>query len=255
MIRAALALLALLAGVAGAAAADRLVIAVSAERVQITSTYTGDDIVVFGTIERDDPMTAGKRPEDIVVVVRGPRGQYVTRHKSRILGIWVNTDSRYFVDTPSYFAIHSNRPVDQIADLETRRLHQISFDGLILKRPGGRVEAMLPDTFVASFIRLKVAENFYQEKPEAVTLPSPNLFRASVSIPAEAAVGAYGVDVYLFSRGVLLAQQSTHFEVTKTGFEQLTASASRDRPALYGFVVVCLALITGWLASVIFRRD
>ena len=40
----------------------------------------------------------------------------VTRRKERVLGIWVNTESRAFLDVPTYLAVLSNQPLEEIAD-------------------------------------------------------------------------------------------------------------------------------------------
>jgi hypothetical protein len=39
------------------------------------------------------------------------------------------------------------------------------------------------------------------------------------------------------------------------GFEQFVASSARDHGLLYGLATAGLALLTGWIASVVFRRD
>ena len=77
--------------------------------------------MLFGTIEPD----AGKTPlrrggYDLVVTVTGPRETLRTRRKERVLGIWVNVDSREFVGVPTYLAVLSNRPVT--ADRQRRNV-------------------------------------------------------------------------------------------------------------------------------------
>jgi hypothetical protein len=42
--------------------------------------------------------------------------------------------------------------------------------------------------------------------------------------------------------------------VRKSGFENFVFVASRQQPLLYGIVCVLLALGTGWLAGVVFKR-
>jgi Putative transmembrane protein (Alph_Pro_TM) len=54
---------------------------------------------------------------------------------------------------------------------------------------------------------------------------------------------------------VLLARGQAGFDLVKTGFEQQVASVAREWSALYGLVVAAIALLFGWIASVIFRRD
>jgi hypothetical protein len=43
--------------------------------------------------------------------------------------------------------------------------------------------------------------------------------------------------------------------VIKAGFEQYVAEAAANYGLLYGFATMLMALLTGWLASVVFRRD
>jgi Putative transmembrane protein (Alph_Pro_TM) len=61
--------------------------------------------------------------------------------------------------------------------------------------------------------------------------------------------------VILFSDNVMLARSQTNFELVKIGFEQQVAAVAREWSILYGLVVAAVALLFGWIASVIFRRD
>ena len=53
----------------------------------------------------------------------------------------------------------------------------------------------------------------------------------------------------------MIAQSNTALEVIKVGFEQFVADAARDHSLLYGLLTAMVALLTGWFASVVFRRD
>jgi hypothetical protein len=54
------------------AAAERLVVSLSNHRVAVTSSFVGEELVLFGTIEHD-PITSPLRPPyDLVVTVTGP---------------------------------------------------------------------------------------------------------------------------------------------------------------------------------------
>jgi uncharacterized protein (TIGR02186 family) len=111
------------------------------------------------------------------------------------------------------------------------------------------------DPFRVAFLRLKVARGLYVEQPTGVTFLTPNLFRATISLPAQVPTGTYDVDVKLFADGAMIARTSTAFEIVRSGFEQYVASAARDEGLLYGLATLAMALATGWLASVVFRRD
>jgi len=113
----------------------------------------------------------------------------------------------------------------------------------------------LNDPFRMAFLRLNRELRLYREAPDAVTFFAPHLFRAAIRIPANVPVGTYIVDVFLFSEGVMLGTSNSAIEIQKVGFEQFVASSAHEHGFLYGLATAGLALLTGWIASVVFRRD
>jgi uncharacterized protein (TIGR02186 family) len=251
-----LVIVALFAGGARATGAERLVVSLTNHRVMITSSYTGVELVLFGSVERD--ATGGSRgaPYDIVATITGPRESLRARRKERVLGIWVNTESRMFVDPPSYLAVLASRPLDAIAGPETRRRLRLGITNTpfpeFVHKDIGEVSN---DPFRAALVRLMRDRTLYSEKPNAVTFLTPTLFRASLSLPAQVPIGSYAVDVKLFAEGAMIAETDSAFEIVKVGFEQFVVSQSREHGLLYGMATAAMALLTGWIASVAFRRD
>jgi uncharacterized protein (TIGR02186 family) len=239
------------------AAAERLVASISTHRVMVTSNFTGDELVLFGGIERDVQTIARRGGYDIVTTVTGPRQDLVTFRKERVLGIWVNVDSRVFETAPSYLAVLSNRPLDAIANGETLRRLQLGLDNVVLlQRASVNIaDSARDDPFRQSFLRIKREHALYRQEENGVTFLTPALFRASIPLPAEVPVGNYEVDVRLFADGNLIARTPSAFEVYKAGFEQVVTAAARDHGLLYGLGTAGMALLTGWFASVVFRRD
>ena len=86
------------------ARAERLIVSVSNQRVTVTSSYSGEELVLFGSVEKDVATPASHTSYDLVVTVSGPRADMVTRRKERRFGIWVNNDYRQFVQVPTYLA-------------------------------------------------------------------------------------------------------------------------------------------------------
>ena len=72
---------------AAPASAERLVTSLSNYRVSIASNFTGTDLVLFGTIDRDATTVPRRGGYDVVVTVRGPRQSMVTRWPAGILKI------------------------------------------------------------------------------------------------------------------------------------------------------------------------
>ncbi|HUZ31855.1 MAG TPA: TIGR02186 family protein [Xanthobacteraceae bacterium] len=253
---AALLLAGLLAGAGPAAAAERLVTALSDHRVLITSNYTGVQLVLFGSVERDAASPLRTGPYDIVATVTGPHETLRARRKSRVLGIWVNTQGRTFVDVPSYLAVLATGPLDVITNAENRRRLQVGLtDTPLPELIHSDVGVVANDPFHGELIRLMRERNLYSEEPHAVTFLTPTLFRVAIKLPAEVPIGHYQVDVKLFAEGNLLARTDSTFDIVKVGFEQFVVNAAREHGLLYGIATALMALLTGWIASVAFRRD
>ncbi|MGA2814988.1 MAG: TIGR02186 family protein [Xanthobacteraceae bacterium] len=244
---------------AAPAAAERLVASLTNHRVMITSNYTGVELVLFGTVERDGAGAAGAArggPYDIVATVMGPREPLRTRRKQRVLGIWVNTAARTFVDPPSYLAVLANRSLDAIASADNQRRLQLGIaDTPLPELINNDIGEVSNDPFRAALVRLMRERGLYSEEPNAVTFLTPTLFRASISLPAQVPIGNYTVDVKLFADGNLIARTDSAFEIVKVGFEQFVVDAAREHGLLYGLATAMMALLTGWIASVAFRRD
>jgi uncharacterized protein (TIGR02186 family) len=236
---------------APATAAERLIFALSNHRVLINSSFTGAEIVLFGTVEPNGPVR--EHPGyDIVVTVTGPKQDLVTRRKERVLGIWVNAASRTFADAPTYLAVLSNRELERIAGAETRRRLQIGLAHIVMAGDGNGDSE---DPFRAALLRLNVDHGLYREDAKAVTFLTPNLFRAAIVLPANVPIGVYKFEVRLFQDGQQLASQDSYLEIAKVGFESFVASEAREHGLLYGLATVTLAVLTGWLAAVVFRKD
>jgi uncharacterized protein (TIGR02186 family) len=238
------------------AAAERLIASLSNRQVMITSNYTGVELVLFGSVERDAAGAARPNPYDIVATVIGPRETLRVRHKQRVLGIWVNTAARTFVNPPSYLVVLANRPVDLIAGAESRRKLQIGIADTALPQViNDDIGEVANDPFRGALVRMMAERGLYSEEPNAVTFLTPNLFRAAIKLPAQVPVGDYTVDVKLFADGNLTGHTALLFKIVKVGFEQFVVEAARDHGLLYGVATAFMALLTGWIASVAFRRD
>jgi uncharacterized protein (TIGR02186 family) len=246
-----------LAALADPAAAERLVSSLSSHRVLITPSFVGTELVLFGTVEPDVANAPRRGRYDVVATVSGPRESLVVRRKERVIGIWVNTDSRSFVQVPSYLAMLSTRPLEDIASLDTLRRLQLGLRRTLLPQQIGpdTADVVRDDPYRNAFLRLKQSRGLYVEGPNEITFLTPILFRGSIPLPAGAPVGSYDVELKLFADGTLITRGGDAFEIVKFGFEQFVASSATNYGLLYGLATALMALLTGWVASIVFRRD
>jgi uncharacterized protein (TIGR02186 family) len=238
------------------AAAERLTIALSSNDIRIDSDFTGDAITVFGVIERDASTVSRASTYDIAVVVRGPSEPVVARRKEPLLFLWVNRASMTFAAAPTFYALSSTRPLQEMATPSALRRFGLGFDNIEL-RPLEAGDAETAAEFRQAFVRLRKEDGLYSEFAGGVDFigTSESVFRSVAWIPSNAPDGRYIVEVYLFSGSVFLAREQAVLNVTKVGFEQFMFVSSHEHALLYGLACVFLALFTGWLAGVVFRRD
>lgn len=249
--------LTLAAGVVTPAFAEKLIVSLSNHRVLVTSNYTGEELVLFGTVEPDAPRLPMRASYDVVVTVTGPQSTLRTRRKDRVAGIWINAESRQFINVPSYLAVLSNKPLATITNEDVLRREQLGLDNYLLRqRVGPDVASTEPgEPFRAAFLRLEKQNGNYRENTTGVTFLTTTVFRATIPLPATAPTGNYNVDVKIFSGGNLIVRGTSALEVVKAGFEQYVHNAAQNYGLLYGLATALMALLTGWFASVVFRRD
>jgi uncharacterized protein (TIGR02186 family) len=256
MIRALVLLLAMVVfGPVRDAAAESLTIALSTTEVRINSNFTGTGLTIFGVIERDAATVGRNEAYQVAAVLKGPGENVVARRKDRVLGVWANGASQTFVSAPSFYAVDTSAAVDSLASAEQLRRLQIGLANISLVSPRPTAAAAEESRqFREAFLRLKQEAGLYSQSTE-VDFIGDRVFRATLWIPANVPVGRYRAEVTLFSGGTALATAEDRVQISKTGFEQFMFSASRGYAWLYGLATVALALFTGWLAGVIFRRD
>jgi uncharacterized protein (TIGR02186 family) len=239
------------------ARAERLIVSVSNHRVTVTPAYSGEELVLFGSVEKDASTPANRNNYDLVVTVIGPRADMVTRRKERKFGIWINTDYREFIQVPTYLALFSNRPFDAIAPPDVERRQQLGLNNVLLTQHVGTdyADVVPNDAFRSAFVRLRSERGLYREETSAVTFLTPTLFRTGIPLPAEVPIGTYTVEIKLFADGALITRTETAFDIVKVGFEQFVATTARQDGLIYGMFTAFMALMTGWMASIVFRKD
>lgn len=249
--RAALLALALLLPGGEAAAQSRapdLATTLSDEAVSVTSDYRGARLTVFGVHWR-----RGRAASDVVVVLRGPSETQIVRRKRRIAGLWINTDPVRFRGVPAYFGMASTRQISTF--LSARTITELGLDPGALARLEGETPADTDSaTYRRALVRLKQAEGLYSARPQPLVLEEDGAFKAAFQIPANAPIGAYDVDVYLFRGGRLVQRKPGEVVIARIGIEKQIYAAAQDRPLLYGFGAVALALMSGYAAAFAFQR-
>lgn len=234
--------------------AERLVSAISNTTVQITSSFAGETVTLFGNIEPDtgsgEPFVQG--PFHVIVVIEGPLADRVARRKTNNFGIWINTEQVKFEEFPSFFKVLSSGNLTDITDEATLAVENI------LPEAQAHHSAVAgwwnSVVFGQALVRLMTERGFFGVNESGVRFLSDTAFSAQVLLPHDIANGPFIARTYVFKDGKIVATRSEGFAVRKTGFERFLYIAALDYPLPYGLACVILAIFTGWLGGVIFKR-
>jgi uncharacterized protein (TIGR02186 family) len=228
---------------------------VSTRNVPVTSNFSGTEIVVFGAVDHSRQTSAEAGLYDVVIVVVGTPTRLTVRKKGRVAGLWLNTDSMTFDSVPSYYAIASTRPLDEITSPEVLKSTGIGFDyvPMELSKAAARRTAAEVKNFRQAIVTLKSKERLYATNEYAVAFIGRSLFRASIDVPANVVVGPFETRVFLFKNGELLSQYNARLELHRQGLEELMYGLAFRKPLLYGLSIIAFAMGSGLLAAMAFR--
>ena len=228
---------------------------VSTRNVPVTSNFSGTEIVVFGAVDHSRQESAEAGLYDVVIVVVGTPTRLTVRKKGKAAGIWLNMDSLTFDSVPSYYAIASTRPLDEVASPEVLKSTGIGFDYVpmeLAKSANGRTAQDIK-SFRQAIVGIKSKDRLYATNEYAVAFIGRSLFRASIDVPANVVVGPFETRVFLFRNGELLSQYKASLELQRQGFEEAMYGLAFRRPLIYGLIIIMLAMGSGLLAAALFR--
>jgi uncharacterized protein (TIGR02186 family) len=241
----------ILSSPAAPAQAKDIVADLVVHRIEITSGFSGAELVLFGAIE-------GKG--DVITVVRGPytpagevvNGTVEVRRKMRSLGIWVSGAHVTFEGVPGFYAIAASRPLGEAVSLDTMERYQLGVDRI---KPVA-IEATAPNItdYTAALLRVRQKSGLYADRIGHVSFVGDRLFRTSFAFPSTVPTGIYNVDVYLVRDGKIVDAQSFPLLVNRAGFSADIYNFAHRNGLAYGVIAVFTALIFGWIAHLAFRR-
>ena len=233
-----------------AVAAEEVVLGLSRDRVAITTSFDGSDILIFGAVKREEPLR-GDAPLEVVITVAGPAAPVTVRRKSREFGIWINTDAVEVDLAPSFYAVATTGPLDTVVSNVEDLRHRISIDRAI-RSVGAPSNISNAANFTEALVRIRTAQGLYQQLEGQVALDQQTLFRTSIRLPANLTEGDYTTRIFLTRNGEMVSNYETSIDVRKVGLERWLFGLSREHAAIYGLMSLAIAIAAGWGASAAF---
>jgi len=227
-------------------AQNPLVADLSEHQIQITTGFTGTEVLLFGTVDTES---------DVVVVVRGPEEDTTVWRKGRFAGIWVNEQRVVFERVPSFFAVRSSAPLDEITNKTIRARHGMGADFLRLRSADKSVSPEELEVFRAGLIRNKRKQGLFASERERINFLGGQLFRTSLFFPANVPTGFYDVEVFMLRDGRVEHAQTTPLIVSKAGLGADVFYFAHRYSAFYGILAIVLAVSAGAFAAFVFRKN
>lgn len=234
---------------------ENIQIGLSTDRVSITSDFSGAELTIFGALDNADPLIARQGRYDVVVVLEGPSRPVMVRKKTRVLGVWVNTQSEIFRDVPESYSMALTRAPQDITDPGGYRQLALGPANIHLQPLDPEGDPKTIEEFSAALRDRKEASGLYSVRVGGVQFLSQSLFRAKLTLAPNVAVGTHRARAFLFRNGMFLRETSAQLTIRKAGLEQRLYEFAQDHGTIYGIIAVLIAIVTGWLGRIIFRKD
>lgn len=236
--------------------AETLVTDLSQHVIEITSQFSGSELLLFGAIERhalesvqSNEISVQGLDYDIIVVVQSEPTDLVVRKKEKVAGIWINTENQMIHGAPGYYVIGSTRPLDEFLSKEDQVRLRLGLANLNITNEQGEDVG----EYKEALIRNMINKDLYKESSGNVTVKDEILFRATLAFPSNMPVGNYKADVYLVRDGNVIINHRTDLLVDKRGIERFIYNFAHDYPPYYGimaiFVAISVGLFSGFVAK------
>ena len=234
---------------------ENIQIGLSTDRVVLTADFSGADLTIFGALENADPLINRQGRYDVVVVLEGPARPVVVRRKDRVLGMWINLASETFVNVPVSYSVATTRPPQDITTPDSYRRLSLGADNIYLEPENKRDSPITIQEFTDALRDRKRGTGLYSLRVGGVEFLSQSLFRATLQLAPNVPVGTHKARAFLFRNGLFIKETSAQLAIQKSGFEQSIFRAANEHAYLYGYFAVALAMLTGWLGRIVFKRD
>ena len=231
--------------------AEQIVTGLSQDEVDITASFTGSDILIYGAIRRNEPVEDGTSP-GIIVTLEGPSQSVTVRRMGRVGPIWMNTARLRVGAAPDFYAVASSAPLDQLLDPDEDVRHRIS-PTLAIRALSGTVDVEDATAFTEAMLRIRSESGRYRVDEGSVQIVDETLFRADVVLPSNLIEGDYRARIFLLRGGKVVDRNTVPIRVEKVGIERWLYRLSINHSFWYGLMSLGIAIGAGALASAVFR--
>ncbi len=215
------------------------------DTIEISTFYNGTTLEVSGDVAVDD---------DVVLLVSGPREEVHLKEKGKVAGfLWMNKKDVILENTPAVYMVYTPEG---------------SSEKLVSTDLGTGYQALLSDISIMpesadkafifeEYVKLMEQSGVYAVHAASVQYGTPEngmkSFKVVLVIPSKMKAGTYSVEAIAVKGGVVIDRAQSGLILKLSGLPAVISSLAYERPLLFGFMAVFIAIATGLLIGVVFR--
>tara|TARA_B110000238_G_scaffold188859_1_gene220328 strand:+ start:195 stop:950 length:756 start_codon:yes stop_codon:yes gene_type:complete len=235
----------------GSNAREALLSQVLNEDINITASFDGAKIIVYGAI---DPKLYNNSV--VIITILGPPSKLKVSKKKKYFGVWlVSANNTKLLNAPGYYAMATNNADFKFTDNALLKQNQIGWENIkIIMEDEIGLEKDTEDykNILKLFYKKR---NLLVIEKSGISVLEDTLFRADFELPGITPIGEYKINTFLVDKGgVLLSSWQNSVKVTKGGIGAYLYDYSKEHSFLYGLFAALGAILLGFTASEIFRR-
>jgi uncharacterized protein (TIGR02186 family) len=225
------------------AAGNHLVTHLDVDRVEVTTRFQGQRILLFGAVP------AGS---DVIIKMVSPAQDVALSRKSRFGPVWLEAGHMTVIGTPELVYLVSSRPLDQLFSARDRDTLGLTLQSA-LSSALTTGDASLTRDWQPAFLRLKQKNRRYLVSGNAVDLEDDRLFYAHMDLPADSPLGRYRLSIYLVRDGRVVRRQEEYLEVQEVSLEEWISRVVHEYPWLFGSLFTLGMMLLGLALGVVLR--
>ncbi|GBE03517.1 MAG TPA: hypothetical protein ENH45_01310 [Nitrospirae bacterium] len=222
---------------------------VSPAQISVDSLYHGSKVVVTGEVE------AG---EDIIIKFSSPEKKAHLRKKGKRGGLlWMNVGEFEFNPVSDVYLLYSTQDISSMLTKDQQDKYALGYDAF------KRIVEVSPvssesekEKWVEEFIKFKENTGVYghfTDQVETETNGGKKTFRLSLDWPYQAPPQEYTVSVYAVKDNAVQNYNQMSLNVKKVGALNFISDLAFNKASIYGIVSIFIALLAGFIVSVIFK--
>ena len=213
----------------GYAQCSPMVVDLSERVIDLTSNFTGKDILVFGAFDGE-----------VKIIVRGPKKDVFLNKKGYYYGIWINQERNKLQDVDLIcYVLDSNGEKEGKEVLPyIRDMCAANMDVTFLHNA--------KDNF-QEFVNLNYKRGLYRYDAKHIILIGEHLFKAVLRFSNNIVRGEYFIEVYFYdSSGLLKGMKIMPLVVKEEGIDSWILYNVKNHKWFYALCAICIALFVGW---------